>query len=317
MAGHLNKLLICMLTLAFFPFFGMQAQTQVTGKVTSSIDGQGLPGVNVLIKNSTRGVATDIDGNYTLQLQAGDEVLIFSYVGYTAQEVEIAGRSVIDVTLEPDFGELDEIVVVGYGTIRKSDLTGSVSSIKGEELVTVPAVNPMDALQAKVPGVQITNSSGAPGLEPPVVRIRGVGTSGDPSPIYVVDGVILNDISYLNSADIESVEVLKDASALAIYGNRGANGVILITTKLGTMARGTVVSVSSEFSLQVQQDRIDLLNGREFAEVTNVNTKALYINSTTLGKNIADEVLRENVFHIVISAFYLPRQKMLKFEGCF
>ena len=278
MGGHLIKLSFCIIALIISPSFGLKAQTQVTGKVTSFGDGQPLPGVNVLIKNSTRGVATDVNGNYTLELLAGDEALIFSFVGYAAQEVNIAGRSVIDVILEPDFGDLEEIVVIGYGTVRKSDLTGSVSSIRGEELVTVPAVNPMDALQAKVPGVQITNSSGAPGLEPPVVRIRGVGTSGDPSPIYVVDGVILNDISYLNSADIESVDILKDASALAIYGNRGANGVILITTKLGTSAQGTVVNVSSEFSIQVQQDRIDLLSGREFAEVTNVIAPGTFNN---------------------------------------
>lgn len=278
MGKHSTKLSLYALALVFFPLLVAKAQTQVSGRVVSSTDGLPLPGVNVLIQNSTRGAATDIDGNYSLEIQPGDEILIFSFVGYFAQEVNIAGRSLINITMEPDFGELEEIVVVGYGTVRKSDLTGSVSSIQGEELVTVPAVNPMDALQGKVAGVQIANSSGAPGLEPPVIRIRGVGTSGDPSPIFVVDGVILNDISYLNSSDIESVEVLKDASALAIYGNRGANGVILITTKLGKPGQGTTVNVFSEYSLQVQQDRIDLLSGREFAEVTNVISPRTFNN---------------------------------------
>lgn len=249
----------------------------VRGQVTSSDDGEGLPGVNIQVEGTTRGTVTDFEGNYSLEIQQGDNVLVYSFIGYKTTTVEVGNRSVIDVVMELDIEELEEIVVVGYGTVRKSDLTGSVSRISTEELVKVPSLNPMQSLQGKVAGVQITNSSGAPGAAP-VVRIRGVGTTGNPDPIYVVDGVIVNDINYLNAADIESMEVLKDASATAIYGNRGANGVIIITTKLGKIGEEPSVQISSEFSMQRLQQRIDLLNGRQFAEVVNVISPGSYNN---------------------------------------
>jgi TonB-linked SusC/RagA family outer membrane protein len=259
---------------------GLMAQNViVSGRVIS--EGQSLPGVNVVIEGTTIGTVTDIDGNYSIQIEGENKTLIFSFIGYKTQREEVGGRSVIDVEMVEDISLLGEVVVLGYGSVRKSDLTGAVSSIKGEDLITIPAVNPMEALQGKVPGLQITNNSGAPGSSP-VVRIRGVGTSGNPSPIYVVDGVILNDISFLNSADITSIEVLKDASALAIYGNRGANGVIIVSTKLGVIGRPAEISITSEYSLQVQQNRIDLLNGRQFAEVTNAITPGTYNNLDVL-----------------------------------
>jgi TonB-linked SusC/RagA family outer membrane protein len=244
------------------------AQSTVTGRVTSADDNTGLPGATVQIKGTSQGTVTDMDGNYSLQAAAGD-VLVYSYVGFMDKEVTVGNQSRIDVALELDVVSMDEVVVVGYGSVRKNDLTGSVSVIDQEQLKAVPTVNPIDALQGQVPGLQITNSSGAPGSSP-VVRIRGVSTSGDPSPLYVVDGVLLNDISYLNSADIETINVLKDASATAIYGNRGANGVIIIKTKSGGNIEGSRVSISSSYGLQIQQNRIDLLDGRQYAEVLNV-----------------------------------------------
>lgn len=259
------------------PVLAMAQTKTVTGRVTSSEDGEPLPGVNVVVEGTTKGTVTDIDGNYSIVLNEQENALVFSFVGFLTQTVSIGQQTTLNVVLETDTQLLDEVVVVGYGTVRKSDLTGAVSQITSEELVKVPALNAMQALQGKVAGVQITNASGAPG-ESPIVRIRGVGTTGDPNPIYVVDGMIVNDISFLNAADIKSIEVLKDASAATIYGNRGGNGVIIITTKLGVEGDEPVINVTAEYSVQRLQQRIDLLSGREFAEVVNVISPGTYNN---------------------------------------
>lgn len=241
----------------------------VRGKVTSQDDGEGLPGVSIQIQGASRGTVTDFEGNYSLELQTGDTHLIYSFIGYKANTLEVGNRSVIDVVMELDVEQLEEIVVVGYGVQRKSDVTGAVASVRGSDLTKIPAANPMQALQGKVAGLQVSSGSGQPGAAP-VVRIRGVGTFNDSSPIYVVDGVILSDISFLNSSDIQSMEVLKDASATAIYGSRGANGVIIITTKQGKIGtEATTFSVNTEFSVQQLAKKIDLLSGREFASVVN------------------------------------------------
>lgn len=243
------------------------AQEVVQGKVTSTA-GEALPGVNITIQNTTMGTVTDIDGNYTLTVSGPDAILVFSFIGYITQEIPVNSQSTINVVLEEDIEQLDEIVVIGYGTVRKSDLTGSVSSVKSEELIKVPSSNPMQALQGKVAGVQVTSASGAPGTDP-IVRVRGTATFNNTSPIYVVDGVILNDISFLNAADIQSMEVLKDASATAIYGSRGANGVIMVTTKRGKIGQEPTFTYSGEYSIQQVTNKIDLLNGREYATIYN------------------------------------------------
>ncbi|MEM9859504.1 MAG: TonB-dependent receptor, partial [Bacteroidota bacterium] len=277
----MKKNLLIILLIIMSPGFSAMAQSvTVTGQVLSE-ENEGLPGVNIIVEGTSTGTVTDIDGNYSIAVPQSGSNLVFSFVGYRTQTVPIGGRSQIDLTMELDIETLSEIVVVGYGTVRKSDLTGSVSSIKGEELVTVPAVNPIEALQGKVAGMQITNSSGAPGSSP-VVRIRGVSTPGNSGPIYVVDGVILNNIDFLNAADIQSMEILKDASATSIYGNRGANGVIIVTTRLGSIDRPTEINISSEFSIQTQQNRIDLLNGRQFAEVQNAINPGTFNNLDAL-----------------------------------
>ena len=244
------------------------AQAVVSGQVTSNEDGDGLPGVNVYVKGSSIGTVTDLDGRYQLNVSPGD-VLVFSFIGFVSQEIAVGSRSVIDIQLEADLISLSEIVVVGYGVVEKRDLTGSVSSLRGKDLVKIPSLNPEQALQGKVAGVQVTSTSGAPGA-PPAIRIRGVGTFNNSAPIFVVDGVILDDISFLNSADIASMEVLKDASATAIYGSRGANGVIIVTTKSGDRrATKPVFNYTGEFSMQQLAQKIDLLNGREFAIISN------------------------------------------------
>jgi TonB-linked SusC/RagA family outer membrane protein len=248
----------------------MLAQSRpISGVVTSSEDGQPLPGVNVVVKGTTRGTVTDINGAYSLELAPAETVLVYSFVGFLTQEVPVGTQTNINVVLQIDSKTLEEIVVIGYGTVAKSDLTGSVSTIKNSDVTTVPAVSALQSLQGKVPGVQITSGSGAPGAAP-IVRIRGTGTFGNSNPIYVVDGVILDDINFLSSNDIESWDILKDASATAIYGSRGANGVIVVTTKKGKKGQAApVISFSANFSMQKLQKKIDLLDGKEFATVAN------------------------------------------------
>lgn len=241
----------------------------LTGKITGSDTGESLPAATVTVKGTIRGVISDFNGNYQIEILPGDAILSFSYVGYEPQDIEIGNKTVVNAVLKVKSSTLEEVVVIGYGIVRKSDLTGSVSSVKSKELTKVTSLNPEQSLQGKAAGVQVTTTSGAPGATPSV-RIRGVGTFNNSSPIYVVDGVILDNISFLNTADIESMEILKDASATAMYGSRGANGVILITTKTGTLGvEKTNFSYSGEYSMQVLNKKIDLLNGKEFATIAN------------------------------------------------
>lgn len=245
------------------------AQRAVSGIVTTAAGAETLPGVNVVVKNTTRGTTTDFEGKFSLELLPADRVLVFSYMGYETREVDVSGRTSVNVVLQETAEMLDEFVVIGYGVVRKSDLTGAVSSIKADDIRKITSSNPTQSLQGKVTGVQVTTTSGAPGAGL-AVRVRGVGTFNIAAPIYVVDGVILDDISFLNSADIQSMEVLKDASATAIYGSRGANGVILITTMRGTTNQAKPqVTFSSEYGIQHLTKKIDLLSGREFAIISN------------------------------------------------
>lgn len=287
-----GKLLI--LTLLLSISLSALAQSRVVeGTVISGDDQTPVPGANVVIKGTTTGVATDINGKYHLEVPNDLAVLQFSYIGYKTIEEPVGSRTTIDVTLPVDTETLDEVVVIGYGTVNKSDLTGAVSSVKGSDLVKIPSQNPTQALMGKVPGVQVTNMSGAPGSSP-VVRVRGVGTFNNSNPIYVVDGVILDDISFLNSGDIQSMEVLKDASATAIYGSRGANGVIMITTKLGKKgAETSQISFSADLSIQNLQRRIDMLDGKEFATLVNAITPGTYNNIDAVANtNWQDQIFR-------------------------
>ncbi len=266
----------------------------VTGTVRTSDTRETLPGTTVRVKDGSTGTVTDIDGKYSIQVKTGKAVLIFSFVGYSPQEVEINTEKTIDVVLEPSKISLQEVVVVGYGTMRKSDLTGSVGTVKSDDIMKITAIDPVQSLQGKVSGVQVMSTSGTPG-EVPVVRIRGVGTFNNSSPIYVVDGVILDDISFLNSADIKSMEVLKDASATAIYGSRGANGVIMVTTKTGTAIEGkTTFSVTGEYGMQSVVKDIKLLSGRDFAVVANQINPGSYNNVDA----VPNTDWQKQIFHI-------------------
>lgn len=272
----IRNLLFCFLLL--LPASLVAQSKIVTGKVRGSDDGMELPGVSVLVQGTTKGAPTDVQGNFRLELQPGENVIVISLVGYVTQTITVGERTNIEVTLEPDITALEEVVVIGYGSVKKSDLTGAVSSVKTKELNTVPAINPMQSLQGKIAGVQVANTSGAPGSST-YVRIRGIGTFNDASPIFVVDGVILQNIDFLNSADIASMEVLKDASATAIYGSRGANGVIIVTTKKGnTTNQYPSINVTAEYSMQQLPKKIDLLNGREYAIVRNEINPGTYNN---------------------------------------
>lgn len=254
----------------------------ISGTVTASDTGETLPLASVQIKGTSLGTITDMNGSYQIEVGNPDAVLIFSFVGYENQEISTSGRTIIDVVLELKSSSLDEVIVIGYGTVRKSDLTGAVSKVKSKELSKITSINPEQNLQGKVAGVQVTSTSGAPGAAP-VVRIRGVGTFNNSSPIYVVDGVILDNISFLSASDIESLEVLKDASSTAIYGSRGANGVIIITTKSGQPGKEQVsYSLSTEFGMQNLAKKIDLLDGREFAIITNEINPGTYNNVDVL-----------------------------------
>ncbi|MBZ0241773.1 MAG: SusC/RagA family TonB-linked outer membrane protein, partial [Bacteroidales bacterium] len=274
---HFYKLMVIGL-LILLSGHQLLAQNRVSGTVTASDNKETLPGVNIIIKGTTRGTTTDIDGNYVLEVFPEDELLQYSFTGYETFETAIAGRSKIDVELQAISELLDEIVIIGYGTVRKSDLTGAVSSIKAEEISKITSVNPQQALQGKVAGVHVTSNSGAPGAGV-VVRVRGVGTFNNSSPIYVVDGMILDDISFLNSADIVSMEVLKDASATAIYGSRGANGVILVQTKTAEKGQTrTIINFNAEYGIQHLGKKIDMLDGRQFAVISNEIRPGTYNN---------------------------------------
>lgn len=238
------------------------AQHTVSGKVTD-IRGEALTGVNVVVKGSATGTVTNVEGNYQVEVSP-DAVLIFSFVGYTSEEVAVNGRAVIDIALAEDIQTLQELVVVGYGVVRKSDLTGSVSQVSAEEITKIASQDINQSLQGRVPGMQVISNSGNP-AEGARVRIRGMGTINNSSPLYVVDGFQTDDISWLTSNDIQSIEALKDASATAIYGSRGANGVILITTKDGSRSpKGVNVEVNAYAGLQKASSTLDLMNAHQY-----------------------------------------------------
>ena len=259
------------------------AQSRVSGTVTDQ-QNQPLPGVNVLVKGSTQGTTTDASGKYQVEVLTSDAILTFSFIGFTSQEKAVGNQTVVDVTLQEDIQNLQEVVVVGYGTVKKSDLTGSISSVKADAFKDMPVISVDQALQARAAGVNVTQSSSAPGggLS---VRVRGANSliSGS-EPLYVIDGLPIypdnaaygtganrqagNAMASLNPSDIESIEVLKDASATSIYGSRGANGVVLITTKRGKDGQ-SVVNLESSYSAQTIANNIDMLSGSDFGRYLN------------------------------------------------
>ncbi|UOQ69112.1 SusC/RagA family TonB-linked outer membrane protein [Hymenobacter volaticus] len=238
------------------------ADISVSGRVTQE-NGDPLPGVTVLVKGTTTGASTNSDGTFVISAPEGS-TLVFSYVGYTRKEVPVTAASTnLTVTLSEDVSALNEVVVVGYGTQRRSDLTGAVTSVSGTQLQQVATSDPVQALQGRAAGVDITSNSGQPGSGTRI-RVRGVGTINNSDPLYVVDGVQTGDISFLLPTDIESTEILKDASATAIYGSRGANGVVLITTKHGKAGK-TQFNLFGYTGFQDLRKELPLANAQQYA----------------------------------------------------
>ncbi|WP_296258325.1 TonB-dependent receptor [uncultured Phocaeicola sp.] len=255
-------LFLCCFTLV--SLCGFAQQITVKGIVTSDADKLGLIGATVQIKGTTVGTITGLDGDYTLNNVPSDAVLVFSSIGYETQEIPVNGRTTINLVMKEATELLDEVVVIGYGAVKKSDLTSSISTVKGEEITETVTGNAMDALQGKVNGVQVA-SGGGPGTTPKVL-IRGVTTVNGSDPLYVVDGMpISGNINFLNSNDIESMQVLKDASAAAIYGTRASNGVILITTKKGKAGQTRVNFTASVGFQTIAKPKV--ANAAEYKEV--------------------------------------------------
>ncbi|SHF75678.1 TonB-linked outer membrane protein, SusC/RagA family [Mariniphaga anaerophila] len=259
----MRKLIISLFFLFSATVLFAQEKVNLSGKVVDT-KGVTLPGVSVLEKGTVNGTVSDIDGNYTLEVRKGSTV-VFSFVGFLSHEVDAKQTATVNVTLEEDVIGLEEVIVVGYGGMKMKDLTSSITTIKADELVKTPAGQTMQALQGKVAGVQIVNS-GSPGSEP-TVRIRGIGSfpgSSNSSPLYVVDGMYFGNIDFLNPSDIETLSVLKDASASAIYGVRAANGVVLITTKKGSLNSKSTITYEGYYGIQVPQNVLQMANSEQF-----------------------------------------------------
>ena len=280
-----------------------QSNIQVKGTVIDE-NGEALIGVNIVLKNTpTVGTLTDMDGNYTISVPKGS-TLVFSYVGYTPQEITVT-QETNHVTLKGDVNVMDEVIVIGYGTMKKSDITGSIASVDKDKISRQPVANVASALQGLATGVSVTSNSGSPGATS-TIRIRGVGTVNDADPLYVVDGMPVTDINYLSTSDIQAMEVLKDASATAIYGSRGANGVILITTKKGSVGKA-IVTFDAYWGVSKLLNNLNLMNGPEWYDLqSDVNQvkAAAGVNQIDLGlvdrntsTNWMDEISQSAFMH--------------------
>ncbi|KPQ13205.1 MAG: SusC family TonB-depedent receptor [Algoriphagus marincola HL-49] len=272
MHAKIYRLYLMVLLLLFSVTVTVAQESQVNGTVVDET-GTPIPGVSVLLQGTTRGTTTDLDGKYTIEAPSSG-VLIFSFIGYTTIEETVGNRSIVDVRLEPDLSELEEVVVVGYGTQKKSQLTGAISSVGNKEIQELPITDARQALQGRAAGVDVTQAGSKPGTAPQV-RIRGRRSfNASNEPLYVIDGIpTVGGLEDINPQDITSMEVLKDASATAIYGSRGANGVVLITTKRGSTGK-TVVSVDSYYGISEELGRIEVFDGPGFAEYKRESRRA-------------------------------------------
>ncbi|MBN1950867.1 MAG: TonB-dependent receptor [Bacteroidales bacterium] len=242
------------------------ASDVITGIVTDALNGEALPGVSILIKGTTTGTITDVDGNYSVEAKAGD-ILVFSFIGYLDEEITVGTSNVLNIELSPSLLDLDEVVVIGYGVQKKKLSTGANMHLGSEELTQKKTLRLEQALQGLAPGVNITANGGQPG-EDLRVNIRGLGTVGNSSPLYVVDGMVTDNVRFLNPADIESIDILKDAASSSIYGARAANGVILITTKKGEQGK-LRVSFDSYMGVQNTPKKLDMLGASDYLMIQN------------------------------------------------
>lgn len=279
-----------------------QEQSQfVSGNVKSAEDGMGVPGATVAIEGTRTGTSTDFDGNFKLAAKTGD-VIVISFMGFKTQRVTVGSQKTINVTLQTESAELKEVVVIGYGTQKRTTVTTAVTQVSGENLAKTSTTNALQALQGQAAGIQITSTSGQPGEGLNVV-IRGVGSTAGSSPLYVVDGILTGDISYLSNSDIESISVLKDAASAAIYGSQASNGVVLVTTKKGKRNSPGKFTFDQYYGVQSVARKVDMLDATEYAVILNeaaVNSgKNPYFSNNQIaalgkGTNWIDKMLVDN-----------------------
>jgi len=265
-----------------FCFHHAHAQVTIIGKITDESQ-EAVTGASVQVKGTNLGTISDGNGNYSIAVPRSDMILIFSFIGYKTQEVVVEDKSTIDVTFEIDISELESVVVVGYGSQRKQDITGAVAVVNTGDLTKSSYTSVTDRLQGRVPGVTV-RTGGEPGSIGDVT-IRGVSFFGDNNPLYVIDGVPTEDSPNINPSDIESIQVLKDASSSAIYGSRAANGVVVITTKKGQAGK-PVISFEAKVGIQQFPHKMDVVNTKEFARIHN----AAYDNAGYPRKTWSDDI---------------------------
>jgi TonB-linked SusC/RagA family outer membrane protein len=265
MKKDLLRLLFC-IALTLFGFNAYAQTVSVSGTVSDSEFP--LPGVNIIVKGTSNGTTTDFDGNFTISNVSASDILEFSYVGYKTQEITIGNQTQMKVTLAQDAAALDEVVLIGYGTSNKRELTGSIGTVKGSDLAKTVAGNPTSALQGKLTGIQVENPGGQPGGTGNVF-IRGINSLSNASPLYIVDGLFVDNMNYINPNDIENISVLKDAAAAAIYGSRAANGVVLIKTNHGRKNRDLEVSFNARIGFDTPSKKLDFINGQQYTDYLN------------------------------------------------
>ncbi|MBU3928983.1 MAG: SusC/RagA family TonB-linked outer membrane protein, partial [Bacteroidetes bacterium] len=275
-----KRRLFVIMACLFAGFQLFSQQRTITGTVTDNSDGSTLPGVAILAKGTTNGTITDINGKYSLSVDESVKVLVFSFMGMRAEEREIGSLSMVNVRMENDNIGLDEVVVIGYGSVKRSDLTGAVSSVNMDDLKEMPATSFDKKLQGRVSGVQVTTLSGQPGGATSVKIRGGNSIMAGNEPLYVIDGILMesqqnfswiggpaeNGLSSINPNDIESMEILKDASATAIYGARGANGVVIITTKKGKKGKDKI-TFSAYVGMQQKASSVDVMDATQYAKL--------------------------------------------------
>ena len=281
--------------------FAQEKSRSVSGNVKSADDGMSVPGASITIEGTRTGTSTDFDGNFKLDAKSGDVILI-SFMGFKTERVVVGAQKVISVTLQTEAASLKEVVVIGYGTQKRATVTTAVTQVSGESLAKTNTVNALQGLQGQAAGIQITSTSGQPGEGLNVV-IRGIGSTGGSSPLYVVDGILTNDISYLSNSDIESISVLKDAASAAIYGSQASNGVVLVTTKKGKRGTAGQVTFDQYYGVQSVARKVDMLDATEYAVILNeaaLNSgKNPYFSNSQIaglgkGTNWMDKMLVDN-----------------------
>ncbi|NBC84371.1 MAG: SusC/RagA family TonB-linked outer membrane protein [Bacteroidetes bacterium] len=258
---NLRILILAILSLFCFT---AQSQVNVTGSVVDATKNEPLPGATVMVKGATTGTVTDLNGQFSISVPSPNDTLQVSFVGYNNELIGLNGQTEIEVYLIPDLVNLKDVVVIGYGTQKKSDVTGAVASIDGEQLTKIAATDVTQALQGQSAGVVVIQNSGSPN-SPMTVRVRGIGSINNSNPLYVVDGIVVDNPSFLNQADIASIEVLKDASAAAIYGSSAANGVVLIQTKKGKKGK-TTVDFSAFYGIQQLGNEFEVMDAYQLQE---------------------------------------------------